>query len=115
MRILARVISPKQNISKPTVFTGLNARVASTNVLAGFKFKGRARFMVGTPSKEAIERRAYEIYERRGRQDGHDVEDWLAAEEELTSRVSASEAGSRIRNAIAQAMQKPSAVGASRS
>ncbi len=30
--------------------------------------------------EETIRRKAYEIYERRGRTDGHDLEDWLAAE-----------------------------------
>jgi hypothetical protein len=39
------------------------------------------------PSREAIERRAYEIYIERGSMEGHDVEDWLAAEEELMSRA----------------------------
>jgi hypothetical protein len=34
---------------------------------------------------DAIARRAYEIYESRGRADGYDVEDWLQAERELTS------------------------------
>jgi len=29
-----------------------------------------------------IRRRAYELYEQREREDGHDVEDWLRAEEE---------------------------------
>src|SRR5882757_7075504 len=29
---------------------------------------------------------AYHFYDTRGRQDGHDVEDWLLAEEELTRR-----------------------------
>jgi len=33
---------------------------------------------------EQIRRRAYELYEQRGREDGHDVEDWLQAESELT-------------------------------
>jgi hypothetical protein len=33
---------------------------------------------------DAIARRAYEIYESRGRIDGRDVEDWLQAERELT-------------------------------
>ena len=33
---------------------------------------------------EDIRRRAYELYEQRGRQDGHDVEDWVRAEEEVT-------------------------------
>lgn len=30
-----------------------------------------------------IAARAYELYLQRGREDGHDVEDWLAAEKEL--------------------------------
>ena len=34
--------------------------------------------------EEQIRRRAYEVYEARGREDGHDVEDWLAAEAEIT-------------------------------
>lgn len=36
-------------------------------------------------SPEEIRRRAYEIYERRGRQDGADLEDWLKAEREVQS------------------------------
>ena len=34
--------------------------------------------------QEEIRRRAYELYERRGQGDGHDLEDWLEAEAELT-------------------------------
>ena len=30
-----------------------------------------------------IRQRAYELYEARGREDGHDLEDWLRAEEEI--------------------------------
>ncbi len=33
--------------------------------------------------EEEIHRRAFELYERRGREPGHDVEDWLQAEEEI--------------------------------
>ena len=33
---------------------------------------------------EEIRRRAYELYESRGREDGHDVDDWLRAETETT-------------------------------
>ena len=36
------------------------------------------------PSRDEIARLAYELYETRGRQDGHDVDDWLSAEGELT-------------------------------
>lgn len=38
------------------------------------------------PMREQIARRAYEIYEQRGREDGRDMEDWLAAEGELRNR-----------------------------
>lgn len=32
---------------------------------------------------ERISRRAYELYEQRGRQEGRDLEDWLKAEQQL--------------------------------
>jgi HSP20 family protein len=32
---------------------------------------------------EEIERRAYELFEKRGRENGHELEDWLHAEHEL--------------------------------
>ena len=31
-----------------------------------------------------VRRRAFELYEQRGRADGHDLDDWLQAEAELT-------------------------------
>ena len=34
--------------------------------------------------EEEIRRRAYELYETHGREDGHDVDDWLRAEAEVT-------------------------------
>ena len=37
--------------------------------------------------EEQIRFRAYELYEARGREDGHDVEDWLEAEAEITGRT----------------------------
>ena len=40
---------------------------------------------VSSPDANAVARRAYEIYESRGRIDGYDVEDWLQAERELKS------------------------------
>jgi len=38
------------------------------------------------PSLEQIQIRAYELYEEGGRQCGHEVEDWLRAEQELRER-----------------------------
>ena len=35
------------------------------------------------PSESEIARRAYALYEMRGRRPGHDVDDWLSAEREL--------------------------------
>jgi len=37
--------------------------------------------------EEQIRTRAYELYEARNRGEGHDVEDWLEAEAEITSRT----------------------------
>jgi Protein of unknown function (DUF2934) len=36
--------------------------------------------------KNQISLRAYELYEARGREDGHEQEDWLRAQEEITSK-----------------------------
>ncbi len=33
-----------------------------------------------------IRLRAYELYEARGGEDGHELEDWLRAEEEITQK-----------------------------
>jgi hypothetical protein len=35
------------------------------------------------PTQNEIERRAYELYEQRGREDGHDRHDWFLAEAQL--------------------------------
>lgn len=36
--------------------------------------------------QEQIRRRAYELYEQRGREDGRDLDDWLQAESEVTKK-----------------------------
>jgi hypothetical protein len=40
---------------------------------------------------DLIALRAYQRYEERGREDGHDMDDWLAAEQELRGRSTGSE------------------------
>jgi len=35
---------------------------------------------------ELIRHRAYELYELRGKEDGHDLEDWKQAESEMLAR-----------------------------
>jgi len=37
--------------------------------------------------QEKIQRRAYELYELRGREDGHDLDDWLKADSEVIGNV----------------------------
>jgi len=43
--------------------------------------KGAAQEVEGL--EEQIRLRAYELYEARGREDGHDVDDWRQAEAEI--------------------------------
>ncbi len=38
--------------------------------------------------QEQIRRRAYELYEQRGRNDGFELNDWLQAESEMTQQTS---------------------------
>ena len=38
---------------------------------------------IAEPSPDDIARRAYELFEARGGEHGHDVEDWLEAQSEL--------------------------------
>jgi len=36
--------------------------------------------------EEEVRRRAFELYEQRGRENGHDLEDWLQAESEFVQQ-----------------------------
>jgi len=42
--------------------------------------------------QEQIRRRAFELYELRGRQDGRDLDDWLQAESEFMQQTPKTEA-----------------------
>jgi len=44
------------------------------------------------PTEEAIRVRAHQLYEERGYEDGHDLDDWLQAETELAGKKPASRA-----------------------
>jgi len=39
-----------------------------------------------SPTYDEILQLAFSLYESRGRQDGHEIEDWLCAEQELVRR-----------------------------
>ena len=60
------------------MFSGIDGTLGGESLVA----KDTSR--VGDrPSQEEVARAAYHLYEMRGRQDGHDVGDWLSAECEL--------------------------------
>jgi Protein of unknown function (DUF2934) len=39
--------------------------------------------------RERVAQRTFQLYEGRGREDGHDVEDWLQAEQEVIRHLAA--------------------------
>jgi Protein of unknown function (DUF2934) len=53
-----------------------------------FRRKRDRRAQIRIP-REDIARRAYELYEARGGEPGHDVDDWLRAERELREKSKA--------------------------
>lgn len=52
-------------------------------------------------TEEYIRLRAYEIFERRGGEHGHDIEDWLEAEAEITGKKKAAPAALKPSKAAA--------------
>ncbi len=39
--------------------------------------------------EQKVRSRAYELYQRRGSEDGHELDDWLQAESELSTKAKA--------------------------
>jgi hypothetical protein len=50
--------------------------------------KNSAPAEIPEASEEDVRGRAYQLYEERGREDGHAAEDWLQAETESSSQAS---------------------------
>jgi hypothetical protein len=59
------------------------------NAAAGRAVEAAASSAIRAPSHEEIAIRAYEIFLRRGAGNGDEVQDWLAAEQELLSGLTA--------------------------
>ena len=55
----------------------ISAMLAGERMMAKYT-GGRER-----PSRDEVARLAYHFYERHGRREGHDLDDWLSAEREL--------------------------------
>ena len=47
------------------------------------------------PTEEAIRMRAYELYEQRGCEPGHELDDWLQAEAEIMGKKRRAPKGDR--------------------
>jgi hypothetical protein len=52
----------------------------------GPSYRMRSKIEQELPTKEQVEARAYELHLQRGGKDGHDLEDWLVAENELKQK-----------------------------
>jgi len=68
-RLICNICRPRSettvNPQMPTLSTGTRATESPADI------------------QEQVRRRAFELYEQRGREDGHDLDDWLQAESEL--------------------------------
>lgn len=59
--------------------------MANTSIWSGIPRKRQTSTIKNGPALiEDVRSRAYELYESRGRKDGHDVDDWLLAEQQVT-------------------------------
>jgi hypothetical protein len=62
------------------------ARIGTTPVTSDFGRKPPMAVRSEPRNLEEIRHRAYELYEASGREDGHDLDDWLRAEEQVTQQ-----------------------------
>jgi hypothetical protein len=68
--------------AKPNGTSGRAAAATELKNVASPQAGGQV--VLKRPTDEEIAHRAYEIYEREGRQPGRELENWLAAEAELS-------------------------------
>jgi len=66
------------------------------------------------PSEGQIQVRAYEIYLNRGCEDGHALEDWLAAETELIAQSGTASAQPEVSVGTAEPRRNAAAAGSSK-
>ena len=76
----------ESSIERPddTAAAGDARRKAATNHLTKTSAKSVPRKAPPEPDDDEIRRRAFEIYERRGGSHGSDMDDWFAAEREIS-------------------------------
>jgi hypothetical protein len=54
--------------------------------ICGLRYGADTSGLTVENAPELIRKRAYQLFELRGRQPGHDLDDWLRAEGEIRSR-----------------------------
>jgi hypothetical protein len=71
----------RETVSNPATRTGSagSSRVSQNGPTAGSPEQASK----GAQAQDRIARRAYELYEQRGRQEGRALEDWVNAERQL--------------------------------
>ena len=58
--------------------------MANTSTHSGIRRKKPIGAIRNQPALlERVRNRAYELYESRGKEDGHDLDDWLLAEQQI--------------------------------
>jgi hypothetical protein len=77
-----KMSKPRLVPAKPAATNVVPMPVAETSPRAA-----SARARSKTPTPEAIALRAYQLFEARQYRHGHDLDDWLQAENELASAV----------------------------
>jgi len=55
--------------------------------LYGIRYGANTSGLSVANAPEFIRKRAYQLFEMRGRQSGHELDDWLLAEREIRSRL----------------------------
>ena len=86
----ARKTAPQTVATTDAKSASSSTRSSTQTTKLETKLRGAATTVAKTtagPSREAIAHRAYELYLQRGSESGFELEDWLAAEAELTAEA----------------------------
>ena len=87
--------SPSQQVAEPSSKLADDLSPAATELLGAPDEPQFYRDFasLAAPTQEEIARRAYEIYLERGQAPGHELENWLQAEKELSEKLGATHSG----------------------
>jgi hypothetical protein len=63
-----------------------NDDISHFPVVHGLRYGTDTSGLTVENAPECVRKRAYQVFEMRGRQPGHELDDWLQAEREIKSR-----------------------------